>query len=134
MNSIESRITICGALLAVTLVSGFLMSRSGQSTNSLIFNVHKLIALGTVILLGVSAYGFYKTGGMHIPHVAIFAITGLFFLALIVSGGLLSLVSGTEISIDESVLQIALRIHQIVPVLVLVTSAISLYLLVNRNS
>ena len=134
MNSIPSRIVICGVLLVLTLVSGVMLSQSGKSTNSLIFNVHKLIALGTVILFGVGIYQLHKVGGIHTLHVVAFAITGAFFLTLIVSGGLLSLVSGTQVSVSESALQAALRIHRIAPLLALVASTVSLYLLVSNKS
>jgi hypothetical protein len=134
MNTIPSRIVICGALLIVTLISGVVMAQSGKSTNTLIFTVHKLIALGTVILFGIGVYNLHKAGGIQTLHIAAFSATGLFFLALIVSGGLLSVVAGTEVSMSESTVRTATRIHQLVPLLALVATMVSLYLLVRNKS
>ena len=51
---------------------------------------------------------------------------GLLLLALVVSGSLLSF--------DKLVLPITLRVHQIVPLLALAFSALSIYLLANGRS
>ena len=110
------------------------MTQSGKTTNTFIFTVHKLIALGTVILFGIGVYNLHKAGDIQTLHVAVFAATGLFFLALIVSGGLLSVVDGTDVSVSESAVQAAKRIHQIVPLLALVATTASLYLLISNKS
>ena len=129
MNTLVSRFGMCGLLVLLTLVSGVVLSNSGKPHNTMIFNIHKLIAVGTVIFMGVSIYNLYTAGNIHALHVSVFAITGLFFLILIISGGLLSVVAGGLLTLDDGSLQAVLRIHQIVPLLALAASMISLYLM-----
>ena len=54
------------------------------------------------------------------------AASGLLFLALLITGGLLSL--------NISLSGIALKVHQVVPLLALVASAITISLLIRANS
>jgi hypothetical protein len=51
MDTSVSRIVMWGSAFAITLVSGVVLSNLGKPLNSLIFTIHKLIAIGTVILL-----------------------------------------------------------------------------------
>lgn len=133
MNNISSKLIICGITLIITLISGFLVSISGKPYNSGLFSVHKLIAMATIILLGIGIYNLYKAGNMQAVYLLIFAVTGLLFLALIVSGSLLSLVDATLLNLAEPILLTTLRVHQIVPVLVLLSSAMSIYVLVRNR-
>lgn len=124
MNTIISKIATCGVLFLLTLVSGVILSNLGKPFNTVIFTIHKLVALGAVIVTAVNIYNLCKAVDIHVLYLAVFVVTGLLFLALIVSGALLSF--------DNPVPRIiALRIHQIAPLLALVFSAISIYLLVS---
>lgn len=134
MNHISSKLVICGVTLIITLISGFLVSNSGKPYNSAFFTVHKLIAMATIILLGISIYHLHKAGNMQAVYMLILGVTGLLFLALIVSGSLLSLVDATLLSLEEPMLQATLRVHQIMPVLVLIASAMSLYVLIRYKA
>ena len=127
MNVSSSKLLLCGLLFLLTLLSGVLLSHSGKPYPTLIFNVHKLIAVGTVVVIGINVYRLYPT--MSLPAflgLAIIALTGVLFLALIVTGGLLSL----NISLAGS----SLKVHQVVPLLALAASALSLYLLAGAHS
>ncbi|MBZ0293728.1 MAG: hypothetical protein K8L99_14260 [Anaerolineae bacterium] len=134
MNTSTSKIVIFGLPLIVTLISGVILSNSGKPLNSAIFTVHKLIAVGTVILIGANVYKLFKAVDIQIAYLATFGTTGLFFVALIISGALLSLVDGELLNLGETTLQAVLRIHQIVPLLALAASALSIYLLVSSES
>ena len=122
MDTITTRLIMAGALFVLTLLSGFWLSHSGKPYNSGIFSIHKLIALATIIIIGVSVYNLYK--GLDLQaflNVIVIALTGLIFLALIVTGALLSL--------NIPLSGMALKIHQIAPLLGLVSSAVTVYLL-----
>lgn len=134
MNNISSKLVICGITLVVTLISGFLVSNSGKPYNSAFFSVHKLIAIATITLLGISIYNLYKARNMQAIYALIFAATGLLFFTLIVSGSLLSLVDATLLNMEKPMIAATLRIHQIVPILVLLSSAMSLYVLVRYKA
>jgi hypothetical protein len=122
----SSKIMYCGLGFVLTLISGIILSKSGRPLNSAIFTVHKLIAVGTVILIGVSIRDLYKAVDVSALYLFISAITGLFFLALVVSGALLSF--------DKLAVLPVLRIHQIAPLLSLVFATITVYLLVGNKS
>lgn len=129
MNTIVSQNMTSVVLVVFSVASGIFLGLLGKPLNDLIFALHKIVAVGAVIVLAVRVVNLYKAGGIHALHVASFSLTGLFFVALIVSGALLSLVYGSLLTLDDQTLQATLRVHQIVPVLVLVSSAVSIYLL-----
>lgn len=127
MDTITTRLILAGALFVSTLLSGFWLSHSGKPYNSGIFSIHKLIALATIIIIGVSVYNLYKGLDLQVfIIVVVIALTGLIFLALIVTGGLLSL--------NVPLGGMALKIHQIAPLLGLVSSAITIYLLAHGKA
>lgn len=129
MDTIPSKIVICAALFVITLVSGFVLSNLGKPLNTFVFTIHKLVAIGTVILLAVSIYQVVKTVDLQALYLAVWAVAGLSFLALIVSGALLSLVDGNLLSLEGPALTAILRVHQAAPLLALVFSTVSVYLL-----
>ena len=132
MDTIPSKIVICAALFVITLVSGFVLSNLGKPLNTFVFTIHKLVAIGTVILLAVSIYQVVKTVDLQALYLAVWAVAGLSFLALIVSGALLSLVDATILKLDPTALLVVLRVHQIVPLLALAASTLSVYGLAGR--
>ncbi len=134
MSITLSRPMIGGLALLLALISGILLSHAGKPYNTGIFTVHKLVAIAAIILIGVSIYNLSKIVDVHALYLIVFAVTGLAFLGLIVSGALLSLVTGDILTLDQGALRIVLRIHQIMPVLAMVFSSISLYLLINNQS
>lgn len=134
MSAFASPNMIGGVLFFIALGSGIVLGQMGKPLNDLVFMIHKLIALGTIIALAVGVYTLHKAGGIQTVHVTIFAITGLLLIALFVSGALLSLVAGAVLSLNEPVLLVISRVHQIVPVLALVASVMSVYLLVSAEA
>ncbi|MCB8987851.1 MAG: hypothetical protein H6661_08905 [Ardenticatenaceae bacterium] len=122
----SSKIIYCGLGLALTLLSGFILSKLGRPLNSAIFTVHKLIAVGTVILIGVSIREWVKAVDVSAFFPVIVGVTGLLFLALVVSGALLSF--------DKLAVPPILMIHQIVPLLAVAFTMITVYLLAGNKS
>ena len=45
----------------LTLVFGFWVGKAGKLYNGILFNIHKLIALGTVIVSALQIYRIVKT-------------------------------------------------------------------------
>jgi len=122
----SSKISYCGLGFVLTLISGIVLSKSGRPLNSAIFAVHKLSAVGTAILIILIIRDFAKTVDMQLIYAIILGIIALLFLALFVSGSLLSF--------DRTAVQPILRIHQIAPLLAVLFSTISIYLLVSNKS
>jgi hypothetical protein len=130
MTILTSKTAICGLLVLLTLVSGVWLSHSGKPYNSMIFTIHKLIALATVIIIGVNVYHLFRVmDGNTLVALSVIAVSGLLFLALFISGALLSLIPAGLLSLEKPLPEIILKIHQVAPLLALVSSTATFYLL-----
>jgi len=118
------RVETCAVLFLLTLLSGVWLSHFGKPLNTAIFTLHKLIALATVVVIAVSVYNLYRIADIHAILVpAVVVATGLLFLALFVTGALLSL--------EKPASEAILRVHQVAPLLALGSSSAAIYLLLN---
>ena len=130
MTILTSKTTICGLLVLLTLVSGVWLSHSGKPFNSMIFTIHKLLALATVIIIGVNVYHLFRAiDGNTLVALSVIAVSGLLFLTLFISGALLSLIPAGLLSLEKPIPEIILKIHQVAPLLALVSSTATFYLL-----
>ena len=130
MTILTSKTTICGLLVLLTLVSGVWLSHSGKPFNSMIFTIHKLLALATVIIIGVNVYHLFRAiDGNTLVALSVIAVSGLLFLTLFISGALLSLIPAGLLSLEKPLPEIILKIHQVAPLLALVSSTATFYLL-----
>jgi hypothetical protein len=130
MSISTSKITICGLLFVLTLVSGVWLSQSGKPFNGMIFTIHKLVALATVIIIGVNVYHLYRAmDARTLVALSVIVASGLLFLALFISGALLSLIAGALLSLEKPAPEAILKIHQVAPLLALVSSTATFYLL-----
>jgi hypothetical protein len=114
-----SKFIIPGILFALTLAFGFWLSHAGKPYNGLLFNAHKLIALGCVVLAGIQ---FSKT--IHAADgllIALLAVLALCVIVLFASGALMS--AG---KLDYALM---LTIHRIAPVVLVVGWGVSMFLL-----
>ena len=123
--SIVSKIISSGLLFFFTIVTGIWLSNSGKPLNSLILNIHKLIALGSVIFIVIVIRNLLKNAGSSQVLLSLIIMTGLFVLALFVSGALLSL--------GKPVNNIILTIHAVTPIPAVITTAMIIYLLLSRK-
>ena len=115
------RAIVAGAFFLLIFLSGIRLSRLGRPLNVGMSTLHKLISLGAGIFLLVTVYqrnGVVPLSGTE--WIAI-AITGLCFAGMVASGGVLSS--------ERSLPVVVLRVHQIVPVLTLLATGATLYLL-----
>ena len=127
MNIPVTRIIICGLFFLLTLATGVWVSHSGKPVNIVIFTIHKLIALATVIVVATTVYNAHREMPIkELIELATIAVTVLLFIALFITGALLSRNSPTPAAI--------LRIHQVAPLLALVSSTITTYLLVSGKA
>jgi hypothetical protein len=121
MNLLASKITLPGLLFLFTLGSGFWLSRSGKPLNTIIFTIHKLIALATVVFTVSLMYGLLKTSDSKIAALTLMIISGLLVITLFVTGALLS--TGKPAN------NLVLTAHKIMPYLAAVSTAATIYLL-----
>jgi hypothetical protein len=103
-----------------------LLSSLGRPLNSAIFAIHKLIAVGAIILLGLSLRNMLKAADVQVLSLIFLVIAGLLFLALVISGALMSF--------ERPFPQIFLNIHKVVPLLALVAAMMSIYSMAGSKS
>ena len=127
MDTLTSKLISTGVLFVFTLISGVLVSHSTRPLNIWLVTVHKLVAVGTVVLIGIAVAQLYKTSdGKLFIEMSLMVISGILFLALIATGALLT---REEMQLPALVL----KIHTVAPLLALVSSIITVYLLVRGN-
>jgi hypothetical protein len=124
MSPITSQLIYAGVLFLFTLLSGVWLSHSGRPLHTVIFTIHKFIALAFVIVIASSVNHLYTTvGPKQSVELLLIAASALFFLALFVSGAILS----RAVPPPEAIL----KVHQLVPLLALGSSTFMVYLLAN---
>ena len=128
MDTITSKLIVAGILFLFTLISGVIVSRSGRPLNIWLVTAHKLIAVGMVVLIGIAVNQLYKSSnGKLFIEMSLMVISALLFLALIATGAFLT---REEMQLPALVL----NIHKVAPLLALVSSTITVYLLANGNT
>lgn len=119
MSTTLSRFVIAGTLFVFIFLSGFWLSRSGKPYSLAGFNLHKFIALGAVVFLAVLVGRLLQATPLDMLQKIVVALTALCFIATMVTGGLASIDRALPL----------LRLHQVLPYLTLVSSAVMLYVL-----
>ena len=119
-----TRAVALGLFFLPIVLSGIWLSRKGRPLNVGISTVHKLVSLAAgVYLLGTVSQRNRLVPLSPTEWIAIVA-TGLCSLAMVASGGFLS---------SERLMPVALlRVHQVIPLLTVLSAAVTLYLLLGR--
>jgi len=117
-------IQIVVLLYLAIFVSGFWLSRLGRPFNVILLTVHKLVSLAALVLLAFTVYRVTWDVALGAIDWAVVALTGLFFLGTIATGGLLS--------VDRPMPAAVLTLHRITPFLTVLSTAAALYLLLGR--
>ncbi len=123
MSASLSKVIISGSFFLFVFLFGFLLSRSGKPYPGLLFNIHKLIALGALVYLAIMVYNAHRAVPLTPILIALVLFTGLCFVATIVAGGLLN--------IDKSPSFLAI-VHRFSPYVTLLGTAATLYFLFSR--
>ena len=128
MDTITNKLIVAGILFLITLISGVIVSRSGRPLNIWLVTVHKLIAVGTVVLIGMAVKQLYNTSdGKLFVEMGIIVVSGFLFLALIATGALLT---REEMQLPDLVL----NIHKVAPMLAIISSTVTVFLLLRGQS
>jgi hypothetical protein len=118
-----------GAVFLVILLSGYGLSRSGKPYGTLVFTLHKLVAVAAVVTLGVTVYRMNRAGTLTAAGLASAIVSGVFFLGTMATGGVLSVEAGTEAALPATVSAFVRKLHQVTPYLTVLSTAAALYLL-----
>jgi hypothetical protein len=124
-NALTSRIVWTGALFILVFLTGFWLYRSGRPINTIVLTIHKLIALGTLILIGVTIYQVNQIAPLSAAVIITAVVTGVLFITTIITGGLLSL--------EQPVTAVSI-VHKIGPFLTVAGVSVTMYLLANPQS
>lgn len=114
-----SRFITPGVIFLATVATGLWLSHTGRPLSSLLINAHKLIALAAAITAGVQFVRLFKIASPAVA-VVLLVIAGVCAISLFASGAFLSM--------EKPAPAFVLRIHQVAPLLLLVSSAASLWL------
>lgn len=79
-----------GSIFFLTLVSGILLSSSSRPYPGLLFNLHKLIALGAVVFLAIQLSKIFKTMNLQTAMLSLLVLAGICILILFGSGAFMS--------------------------------------------
>ena len=123
MSTTQVRVAGTGLLLVLIFLSGLWVSGSGKPYSTLPFTIHKLVGLAVGVLLVVIVVQTHKAAPLGLPAIAAIVVTVLLFAGTVAAGALLS--------INEQAPAIVLRLHQVLPVLSLLSTAGTLYLLLS---
>ncbi len=115
-----SKIHLPVILFLLTIAFGFWLSRLGKPYNDILFNIHKLIALGVVIFAIVQISKTMDIAPSPLL-IAVLITAGLCVAALFASGALMS--AG---KLDYT---LTLAIHRVAPILMTVAAGALFYLL-----
>jgi hypothetical protein len=123
-----------GAFFLFIFLSGFWLSRAGKPYNGLIFNIHKLIGLGTGIYLVRMVYLSHRAAPLGGVQWTAIIITVLLFVFAVAAGGLLSAISeGSLKNVREGMLGAIESVHKVSPYLIVVATGVTLFLLLVRE-
>jgi hypothetical protein len=124
-----SRFILPGILLLITFAFGCWMSRLGKPYNGILFNIHKLAALGAVVLAGIQTYNLLKGASAQGIIVALAAMCVLCVIALFATGAFMSIgnpLAGSGQALPHAPL---LTVHKIALTILPFASAGMVYLL-----
>lgn len=113
-------IYIAGSALVIVVLSGLWLSHRGRPLSTLLLTIHKLIAVGILVYLTITLYRMHQASPLTTLIIALGCVTLVFFLGLIATGGFLSAARPMPAFV--------LRIHQILPGLVVIATGATLYL------
>jgi hypothetical protein len=128
MDTITSKLIGAGILFLFTLISGVILHHSSRPLSIGLVTLHKLIAVGTAVLVGMVVNQLYKTvDGKVFIEIGLMVISALLLLALIATGALLT---REEMQLPDLVL----NIHKVAPLLALISSTLTIFLLSRGQS
>ncbi len=77
-----------------TVILGFSLSRLGKPYHQGLFNIHKLIALAGVVLVGLQFSNWFQSGEVQPEWILLMVLIALMVIILFASGAIMSLDKG----------------------------------------
>ena len=120
-----TKFTIPGIVFLSTLTFGVWLSKLCRPYNGILFNIHKLMALGAVIITTMRIYDIFKVVETPTLMIALIVLAALSVVSLFTTGAFMS--------IGKFNYEIILAIHRISPILATISMAAVIYLLTGKN-
>jgi hypothetical protein len=105
----------------VIFAFGVVLTRSGSPYSTVLLTVHKLASVAAFILLIKAFVSVNQATGLNMLTIFVGVIASLAFISTIATGGIITI--GGEIS------EIVYLLHRLMPIVTLIFSGASLYLL-----
>ncbi len=129
MNPTQLRIIGIGILFGLIFLTGFWLSHLEKPLGAIPINIHKWIALADVVLLVITVYWMNRSAQLQPVVLAAVTVAMLFFVATIITGGLVSILdTGGLGNINPSVRTAISLSHRILPYFTVLSTAVTLYL------
>ena len=110
-----------GILFVITVGFGFWVSRMGKPYHALLFNIHKLVALGGVILGSIRIFKLDQLAEFPLLVIGLLGVAAVCVITMFATGAVMS--------IKEEETRLVLTIHQISPFLIIILMGLAVYLL-----
>lgn len=110
-----------GIIFILTVAFGFWLSHAGKPYNGILFNVHKLIALGAVIVTIVQIVKAFRETGVQALPLLLVIVAVACVIALFATGALMSM--------EKLSYEISLTIHRVAPIVALLAMLAAVLLL-----
>lgn len=125
MDAFQLRFLSAGLFFLWIVPSGLWLKHSGKPYGVLLFNLHKLIGLGVLVFLAINVYRLSQSAPLSAAELIACVVAGLFFVATIISGGL--------VSIDTTMPAFLRMTHKILPYVTVLLTIASLYVLLRNR-
>ncbi len=121
----DNRFLFTGLFFVLIILSGWWLSHTGRPLNVLILTLHKLLSVGAVVFLGVTVYRLHLAAAFSPTAIVLAGLTFVLLIALIATGGILSAARPAAGAV--------LKLHQAIPLLAILSTAVTLYLILVRK-
>jgi hypothetical protein len=118
MGIVEKLLPV-GILYVITVGFGLWVNRIGRPYNGALFNIHKLVALGAVVLAGVRI--------IKMDPFVEFSQMVIILISVAVVGVVSMFVTGAVMSIREGETKIPLLVHQIGLIIITISMGLAVY-------
>lgn len=115
-----TQLAIPGVVFVLTLILGFWLSSAGKPYNGILFNIHKLVALGAVVATVIQLPKALDIVALPALVMAGLAVAAVCVVALFASGALMSM--------GKANYGLLLTVHRIAPALVAIAMALVAWL------
>ncbi len=85
-----SKLVLPAILLAVTLIFGFIVSKTGKPYNTFLFTIHKLLALAAVVLAVIQVLNLLKVAPAQGLLIGLLILAVICVITLFATGAIMS--------------------------------------------